>query len=49
MEKSETMSKNENREIREAIINSFELKEEKLTKIDKKIKQIKQELGLQGD
>ncbi len=49
MEKSENMSKNENREIRGVLIHSFELKEEKLTKIDKSIKQIKQELGISGD
>jgi len=51
MEKSEVMSKdeNENKKIREALLNSLELKVEKSAQLDKEIKQIKQELGLPGD
>ena len=40
---------NDNKEIWEVLINSFELKEEKLSQIDENIKQLRKELNLESD
>lgn len=49
-EKSEVIKiKNDNKEIRAVLINSFELKEEKLSQIDDEIKQLRKELNLESD
>lgn len=49
MEESKEIEKNDNKDIRDVLINSFELKEEKLSKIDENIKHLKKELNLESD
>lgn len=49
MEESKETEKNDNKDIRDVLINSFELKEEKLSQIDEEIKQLRKELNLESD
>jgi len=49
MEESKEIEKNDNKDIRNVLINSFELKEEKLSQIDAEIKQLRKELNLESD
>lgn len=49
MEESKEIEKNDNKEIREVLINSFELKEEKLSQVDENIKHLRNELNLESE
>ncbi len=49
MEESKEVKRDENKEIRAAIITSFELKEEKFIKTNKEIEKLRKKLGLSGD
>lgn len=49
MEESKEIEKKDNKDIRDVLINSFELKEEKLSQIDEEIKQLRKELNLESD
>ncbi len=49
MEETKEIEKNDNKDIRDVLINSFELKEEKLSQIDKNINHLRKELNLESD
>ncbi len=49
MEKSKIKSKDDNKEIRSVLLNSFEIRARELKKCNKEINQLRKNLGLEAD
>lgn len=49
MTEAESLDKDEKKDIRRVIIDSFKLKQEKLKNISREIQDMQEELGVEGD